>query len=50
VRESHEIARRVKFAVKGTVPWVADVLVHVEPSPLPAPLTHAASMGRRRGK
>jgi len=50
VRESHEIARRVKFAVKGTVPWVADVLVHVEPSPLPAPLTRTASLGRMHGK
>ena len=50
VRESHEIARRVKFAVKGTVPWVADVLVHVEPSPLPAPYTRVAPFGRAHGK
>ncbi len=50
VRESHEIARRVKFAVKDTVPWVADVLVHVEPSPLAASLARAASMGRLHGK
>lgn len=34
VRESHEIATDVRFAIKRTLPWVADVLVHVEPSPL----------------
>lgn len=51
VRESHEIARRVKFAVKGTVPWVADVLVHVEPSPLPeTAVSRAALLERKRGK
>jgi cation diffusion facilitator family transporter len=32
VRESHEIAARVRGAIKESVPWVADVLVHVEPS------------------
>ncbi|MDQ2774514.1 MAG: cation diffusion facilitator family transporter [Acidobacteriota bacterium] len=31
VRESHEIATRVKFAIKENLRWVADVLVHVEP-------------------
>ncbi|MEO8025641.1 MAG: cation diffusion facilitator family transporter [Bryobacteraceae bacterium] len=31
VRESHEIARNVKRAVRGKLDWVADVLVHVEP-------------------
>jgi cation diffusion facilitator family transporter len=31
VRESHDIATRVKNAVKGSLHWVADVLVHVEP-------------------
>jgi cation diffusion facilitator family transporter len=34
VQESHEIATRVRFAVTGNIHWVADVLVHVEPSPL----------------
>lgn len=34
VRESHDIARQVKFAIKETLPWVADVLVHVEPAAL----------------
>lgn len=32
VRASHEIASRVKKAVKDNLPWVADVLVHVEPA------------------
>ena len=31
VRESHDIARHVKFAIKENLRWVADVLVHVEP-------------------
>jgi divalent metal cation (Fe/Co/Zn/Cd) transporter len=31
VRESHAIAARVKNAVKDSLHWVADVLVHVEP-------------------
>ncbi|HLH03745.1 MAG TPA: cation diffusion facilitator family transporter [Bryobacteraceae bacterium] len=34
VRQSHEIATEVRFAIKRDLPWVADVLVHVEPSPL----------------
>jgi len=33
VRESHDIATRVRIEVKENLPWVADVLVHVEPSP-----------------
>ncbi|MBV9612758.1 MAG: cation transporter, partial [Acidobacteriaceae bacterium] len=31
VRESHHIAGEVKNAIKQRLPWVADVLVHVEP-------------------
>ncbi len=34
-RESHEIATHVRMLIKETLPWVADVLVHVEPAPLP---------------
>ena len=34
VRRSHEIATEVRAAIKRDLPWVADVLVHVEPSPL----------------
>ena len=34
VRESHDIATEVRAAIKRDLPWVADVLVHVEPSPL----------------
>ncbi len=33
VRESHEIAQRVRFVIRGKLEWVADVLVHVEPWP-----------------
>jgi cation diffusion facilitator family transporter len=31
VRASHEIAREVKNTIKNRIPWVEDVLVHVEP-------------------
>ena len=37
VRQSHDIATQVKFAIKETLPWVADVLVHVEPATLAQP-------------
>jgi divalent metal cation (Fe/Co/Zn/Cd) transporter len=33
VRQSHEIATEVRIVIKETLPWVADVLVHVEPAP-----------------
>lgn len=33
VRASHEIATRVRDRIRGELPWVADVLVHVEPYP-----------------
>jgi cation diffusion facilitator family transporter len=33
VRASHEIATRVRDRIRHQLPWVADVLVHVEPSP-----------------
>jgi divalent metal cation (Fe/Co/Zn/Cd) transporter len=33
VRESHVIATQVRITIKETLPWVADVLVHVEPAP-----------------
>jgi cation diffusion facilitator family transporter len=32
VRQSHEIAHEVRQRVVGTIDWVADVLVHVEPA------------------
>ena len=32
VRASHDIATRVKGRIRSELPWVADVLVHVEPS------------------
>jgi cation diffusion facilitator family transporter len=33
VRASHEIAQRVRDRIRQKLPWVADVLVHVEPRP-----------------
>jgi len=33
VRLSHEVAARVRDRIRDQLPWVADVLVHVEPSP-----------------
>jgi len=33
VRASHEIATRVRDRIRRELPWVADVLVHVEPYP-----------------
>jgi cation diffusion facilitator family transporter len=33
VRESHDIATQVRIHIKESLPWVADVLVHVEPAP-----------------
>lgn len=34
VWESHEIATEVRFRIRQELPWVADVLVHIEPSSL----------------
>jgi cation diffusion facilitator family transporter len=33
VRQSHEIAHRVRLRIRERLNWVADVLVHVEPAP-----------------
>lgn len=33
VRDSHEVATRVRDRIRRQLPWVADVLVHVEPAP-----------------
>ena len=33
VRQAHDIANRVRFTIRRKLPWVADVLVHVEPAP-----------------
>ena len=35
VRQAHEIANDVRFAIRRQLSWVADVLVHVEPAPGP---------------
>jgi divalent metal cation (Fe/Co/Zn/Cd) transporter len=32
VRASHEVAARVRATLREQLPWVADVLVHVEPA------------------
>jgi cation diffusion facilitator family transporter len=37
VAQSHEIAGQVRHSVRTQLAWVADVLVHVEPAPDPAP-------------
>ena len=47
VRESHDIATDVRIAVKTNVPWVEDVLVHVEPY---AMLGAAAPVAKTSGK
>ena len=39
VRESHEIATQVRLRIRRELPGVADVLVHVEPSPAAPSLT-----------
>jgi cation diffusion facilitator family transporter len=33
VRQSHEIANKVRYRIREQLDWVADVLVHVEPAP-----------------
>ena len=33
VRQAHDIANQVRFTIRRELPWVADVLVHVEPAP-----------------
>jgi cation diffusion facilitator family transporter len=39
VRHSHEIAQRVREHLREKLPWVADVLIHVEPG-RESPMTH----------
>ena len=43
VRDSHEVATRVRDHIRQQLPWVADVLVHVEPSPGPRTSVYADS-------
>src|SRR5690348_3587184 len=50
VREYHEIATRVRGAVTYSMPWVADVLVHVEPSPDAASPEWQTILERSHGK
>ena len=45
VRTSHDIAMRVRDRIIEVLPWVADVLVHVEPFP-PLLDAHAVSDGQ----
>jgi len=37
VTDAHDIAERVRHQVRGDVPEIADVLVHIEPAPPPTP-------------
>jgi cation diffusion facilitator family transporter len=48
VRESHRIAAQVRSAIKTRLRWVADVLVHVEPSEMPAEELPASKPLRQR--
>jgi divalent metal cation (Fe/Co/Zn/Cd) transporter len=41
VKESHDIATQARFQIREKLPWVADVLVHVEPSTSPTASPHA---------
>ncbi len=51
VRKSHDIATEVRSAIRRDLPWVADVLVHVEPSPLiPKAAGKDRLLARRHGK
>jgi cation diffusion facilitator family transporter len=50
VRRSHEIATDVRFAIKRQLPWVADVLVHVEPSPISSASLQTISEERTYGE
>jgi cation diffusion facilitator family transporter len=50
VRESHNIATRVRIAIKESLPWVADVLVHVEPSPAVAAASRPGAFKQSHGK
>jgi cation diffusion facilitator family transporter len=43
VRDSHEVATRVRDHIRQQLPWVADVLVHVEPSRGLRPTAYADS-------
>ncbi len=36
VKEGHEIAHRVKDAIRGSNPKITDVLIHIEPDSIPA--------------
>ena len=51
VRRSHEIATEVRSAIRHNLPWVADVLVHVEPSPLASrPALKSSQVKSKHGK
>jgi len=38
VRESHDIATQARFHIREQLPWVADVLVHIEPAIFSVPI------------
>ena len=47
VRESHNIATEVRIAVKTEVPWVEDVLVHVEPFEVLGTTPHISEISQK---
>jgi divalent metal cation (Fe/Co/Zn/Cd) transporter len=48
VRHSHEIATAVKNSIKENLDWVADVLIHVEPSDMvPEEIRNDRAMSQR---
>jgi divalent metal cation (Fe/Co/Zn/Cd) transporter len=53
VREAHALSHRVKDAVRGAVPRIADVLVHIEPAdqgtPPSDPIHHREHREHREG-
>ena len=50
VQKSHEIATEVRSAIRRDLPWVADVLVHVEPSRAAIATAGKMLVKRKRGK
>ena len=50
VRESHDIATEVRFAIRNRLDWVADVLVHVEPAPAQLQAATPASLRKDAAK
>src|SRR6185437_3597931 len=50
VRSSHDIAEQVRTRIRRDLNWVADVLVHVEPSPRDQRRNGLPAAGPRRAR